>query len=187
MCAWLTRLLVIVGVAVGAGLIRARDLPWVPDLEALKVKEERHKALRETIGISLERMLDLVERGAVVIDARPREAYEGGHLLLSSYPPVINVPAEEIDAHAARLMDLLGLPVVLYCASETCDSAEELYAGLEGFGFIDIWIYFPGWEGIVEAGLETETGPDAWTGFYDESPADEEGEADANAPDELGP
>lgn len=186
---WLTRILVIVVVAVGAGLIRAKDLdmPWVPDVEALKARDERHKTLRETIGVSLEGMLDLIEQGAVVIDARPQEVYEAGHLLLLSDPPVINVPADEIDAHAMRLMDLLGLPVVLYCASETCDSAEELYAALDAFGFTDICIYFPGWEGIVAAGLETETGPDTWTGFYDDSLDDEEGQSDANEPDEAGP
>lgn len=188
----LIRILVIAGVAVGAGLIRAKDLPWVPDVEALKAKEQRHETLRETIGISTERMLDLVDQGAVVIDARSQEEYEDGHLLLHTDPPVLNVPAEEIVAHAARLMDLLGLPVVLYCASETCEFAEDLYAALEGFGFTDIWIYFPGWEGIVEAGLETTTGPDTWTGFYEELPdTDEgygdEGEGDASAPGEIDP
>jgi rhodanese-related sulfurtransferase len=192
MRASLIRVLVIVVTAVAAGLIRAKDLPWVPDLKALQAKEQRHKTLRETIGISLERMLELVEQGAVVIDARPRQAYEEGHLLLHTEPPVLNVPADAVDEHAVRLTDLVGLPVVLYCTSETCDYAEELYAALQGFGFTDIWIYFPGWEGIVEAGLETTTGPDTWTGFYGQvSDADEdyadEGEGEANTPAERQP
>ena len=133
----LIRILAIVAIAVGAGLIRAKDLPWVPDVEALKAEQQRHETLRETIGVSLEKMLELVEQGAVVIDARPQADYEDGHLLLSTDPPVINIPADEIDAQVTRLMDLLGLPVILYCASETCDSAEELHAALGGFGLTD--------------------------------------------------
>jgi rhodanese-related sulfurtransferase len=185
MRASLIRMLVIVLVAVGAGLLRAKDLPWVPDLEALAAKDRQHQTLRETIGVSLEGLLELVEQGAVVIDARPREAYEDGHLLLHTDPPVLNMPAEEIDAHADRLNELLGLPVVLYCASAICDSAEELHAALVGFGFTDIWIYFPGWEGILQAGLETATGPDTWVGFAGGSYYDDagvEGADDANLP-----
>lgn len=181
MRASLIRILVIVTVAVGVGLIRAKDLPWIPDVEALKAREELHQTLRETVGVSLEGMLELIDQGAVVIDARSREAYEAGHLLLRCDPPVLNVPAEEIEAHVARLMDLQGLPVVLYCESQACDYAEDLYVALEEFGFTDIRICFPGWEGIVEAGLETTTGPDTWTGFYDEAPAD------ANLPGEVEP
>ena len=140
----------------------------MPDLTSLEAQKELHQTLRETVGVTLKRMLDLIDQGAVVIDARPREAFEEGHLLLRCEPPVLNVPAEEIEAHVARLMDLQGLPVVLYCTSNSCDYAEDLYVALEEYGFTDIWIYFPGWAGIVEAGLETATGPDLWRGFSDD-------------------
>lgn len=182
----LIRILVILAVAVGAGLIRAKNLPWAPDLRALQAQQELHKSLRETVGVSLEEMIELIDQGAVVIDARSRQAYEEGHLLLRCEPPVLNVPAEEIDAHVARLMDLMGLPVVLYCTSYSCDYAEDLYVALERFGFTDIRIYFPGWEGIVTAGLETTTGPDTWTGFHDETAGDE-GADDPNEPGESEP
>jgi rhodanese-related sulfurtransferase len=131
-----------------------------------------------------------------VIDARSPAAFEEGHLALECDPPVLNVPLGEIEAHGGRLTELLGLPVVLYCASETCDDAEELYAALQQLGFAEVWIYFPGWDGIVEAGLKTTTGPDAWTGFggapleptVDEDGADDDDEpADANTPDEVEP
>jgi rhodanese-related sulfurtransferase len=188
----LIRILVVVAVAVGAGLIRAKNLPWVPDLTTLKAQKDLHQTLRQTVGVSLEEMLDLIDQGAVVIDARPREAYEQGHLLLHCDPPVLNVPAEEIDAHVTRLMDLLGLPVVLYCTSESCDYAEDLLVALQEYGFTDIRIYFPGWEGILKAGLETATGPDTWTGFNTNSPDaeqeyDDEGEGEPNQPAESDP
>jgi rhodanese-related sulfurtransferase len=177
MRASLIRILVIVAVAVGVGLIRARDLPWIPNVKVLKTRDTLHQTLRETVGVSLEQLLELIDQGAVVIDARSREAYEAGHLLLHCDPPVLNVPAEEIEAHVTRLMDLQGLPVVLYCQSQTCDYAEELYVTLQEFGFTDIRIYFPGWEGILAAGLETTTGPDTWTGFYDEATGQQGNEA----------
>jgi rhodanese-related sulfurtransferase len=194
--ATLIRVLVILGVAVGAGYVRAKDLPWIPDLKALEAKHRQHETLRATIGIGLRELTALIDMGAVVIDARPPEAFAAGHLAIDCDPPVLNVPTSEIEAHGERLTQLQGLPVVLYCASNTCDDAEELYAALQQFGFVDIWIYFPGWDGILEAGLKTTTGPDTWTGFggtppeplLDEAGAsDGEEQPDANTPVEVEP
>jgi hypothetical protein len=109
---------------------------------------------------------------------------------------VLNVPPTEIEAHADRLMQLAAFPVVLYCASNTCDDAEELYAALQQFGFTDIHIYFPGWEGILEAGLRTTTGPDTWTGpgaapldpgLEGDETYETDEPPDANTPDEVKP
>jgi len=192
----LIRILVILGVAAAASYIRARELPWVPDLEALEAKQQRHQTLRAMAGVELEQFLALIEQGAVVIDARSQAAFEEEHLAIECDPPVLNVPPGEFGAHGDRLTELLGLPVVLYCASETCDDAEELYVALQQLGFADISIYFPGWDGIVEAGLKTATGPDTWTGFGVaplEPPVDEDGAyqddelPDANTPDEVEP
>ncbi|MFQ5806940.1 MAG: rhodanese-like domain-containing protein [Phycisphaerae bacterium] len=196
MFASLVRILVIVGISAGASYIRARDLPWIPDVAALRAAQELHEKLRATAGVTLEELLSLIDQGAVVIDARSQAEFEEGHLAIEGDPPVLNVPADEVDAHVERLVQLQGVPVVLYCESNTCDYAEELYAALQEFGFVDIWIYFPGWEGIVEAGLKTATGPDSWTGFYDEwmDPLLDEDDAygdqelfDANTPEEIEP
>jgi len=192
----LIRILVIVAVSAGASYIRARNLPWIPDVVAIKAKEELHETLHASIGVSLEEFLALIEQGAVVIDARSQAEFEQGHLAIDCDPPVLNVPAEEIDEHVERLIELQGAPVVLYCASDTCDDAEELYATFQQLGFVDIWIYFPGWKGIVEAGLKTAIGPDTWTGFAGAPPAPlsaedgaylDEQQLDANRPDEVEP
>ena len=54
--------------------------------------------------------LALRERGqAVIVDVRPREAYEAGHV-----PGALHIEAFEIDAHAADLRRLGRLPI-LYC------------------------------------------------------------------------
>lgn len=198
MVASAARILVILGVSAGAavGYVSARRLEWFPDPEKIKEQVELRDWIRTNRAISLEQFLAKLELGAIVIDARPASDYEEGHLALGPGcdPPVLNVPAEEIDAHLNRLTPLLelGWPVLLYCASETCEYAEELYTGLEQTGFTDIWIYFPGWEGILDAGLPTTSGPDTWTGFnYDamDAPGDEydpnarETATDPNAPD----
>jgi rhodanese-related sulfurtransferase len=184
----LVRILIIVGVAAEAGYIRARNLPWVPDVEAIQQQENLHKWLRENRGLTLEQFQNRIAEGWLVIDARPADAFANGHLYTGSVPPVLNVPPDEIYNNVERLTQpgLAGMPVALYCTSITCDYAEELYTGMQSLGFFDIWIYFPGWEGIVEAGLETETGPDTWTSFDDPVggfPSDEAyGESDGNVP-----
>jgi len=182
----LLRILLIVVAAGGAGAIRAWNLPWIPDIAALEARKQRHQELRTRLAVSLEEMLALVEQGAVVIDARPRAEFEAGHLALDTEPPVLNVPPEEIESQLTRLMELQGLPVVLYCASEACEFAEELYTSLEAFGFTDIRIYFPGWEGIVKAGLPTTTGPDTWPGFAAAAP-EVSAESDSAAAAEIPP
>ena len=179
---------VIVLLATSAGLIRARGMPWIPDVEKLQEKQRRHQTLRDTAGISLERFQDLIGQGAVVIDARPREAYEEGHLRIDGIPAVINIPPDEIDANLNRLYDLAGLPVVLYCTSNECDMAEELYPILQQYGFTEIWIYFPGYAGILEAKLPTVAGPDSWVGYEEpmmneDQPPNDDGSADLEPAD----
>jgi len=50
------------------------------------------------------------ERGqAVIVDVRPRDAYEAGHI-----PGALHIDALEIDARAAEIRRLGRLPI-LYC------------------------------------------------------------------------
>ena len=54
--------------------------------------------------------LALRERGsAVIVDVRPREAYEAGHI-----PGALHIAALEIEARAAEIRRLGRLPI-LYC------------------------------------------------------------------------
>jgi rhodanese-related sulfurtransferase len=185
----LIRILVILGVACGAAAsyIGAKGLPWIPDVKEMATEESLHAWLRANRGVTLEEFLALIDHGARVIDVRSRVAYEEGHLAIDCDIPVLNVPADEIDVHVDRLVQLTGLPVVLYCASPTCDYAEELYLTLQEYGFLelDIWIFFPGWEGIQAAGLPTVGGPDTWTGFDQAPPGEPVSEDDAYGDEEA--
>jgi rhodanese-related sulfurtransferase len=152
------RLIAIVGlsVVVSTGSALVRRLPWVPDPGAAEAGERQHDQLRVTAGVTLDEFLALVDEGAVVVDARPASAFDERHLA-APQTFVINVPAAEFDAHLPQLREFEGCRFVLYCSSDACDSSAEVYAAMVNVGFdpADLFIYFPGWEGIVEAGLET--------------------------------
>lgn len=168
------RTLAILAAALAAAgvYVQARGLSWRTDVDALARKLERRAQvgnrraeLRASAGVSLEQFRALIDAGAVVIDARPRTEFEKGHLSIPSFPPVLNVEPDQVDQHLERLFQLQGQPIVLYCTSETCDLAEELYIALEALGFTDMKIYFGGWEGLLAAGMPTESGPDEWAGY----------------------
>lgn len=154
----IARLVGVVGlsVAVSAGSALVRHLPWVPDLEAMEREVRQHDELRAMAGVTLDELLALIDEGAVVVDARPASEFEEGHLA-APQTFVINVSADEFDVHLPQLREFEGCRFVLYCSSEACDSSAEVYAAMVDVGFdpADLCIYFPGWEGIVEAGLET--------------------------------
>ena len=67
----LVRILVILVLAAGAGIIRARDLDWRVNVTAVKAEKDKHQQLRETVGITLDEFKSLIDQGALVIDARP--------------------------------------------------------------------------------------------------------------------
>jgi rhodanese-related sulfurtransferase len=138
--------------AVSAGYGLARDVPWVPDLKA---RDE----FRVSVGVTLDEFLTLIDEGAIVIDTRSASEFEEEHLD-TPQTIVLNVPADEFDLHFPRLSELAGCQFVMYCSSEACDLAEEVYFAMVDAGFdpADLHVYFPGWEGIVAAGLATATG-----------------------------
>lgn len=183
--------LLLLSAAAAAVHVPLRGLSWKPDVAAIEKKQvlrshvnERHAELRRTVGIDLDAFKELIDAGAVVIDARPRSDYEKQHLSISSYPPVLNVEPEHVDQNLDRLYQLQGQPIVLYCTAPDCELAEELYVAMESFGLSGMKIYFPGWEGILAAGLPTESGPDEWTGY--ETAGDEADSAGTGTPEAEG-
>ncbi|MBI5862953.1 MAG: rhodanese-like domain-containing protein [Planctomycetes bacterium] len=164
-----TLAILLVASAAGAGSAYFRSFPWLPDHAEVAAKQERqaevqkrHETLRSTVGVSLAEFRKLIDEGALIIDARPREEFEKGHLRLDRDPPVLNVPPAEALNHISRLNAFMGLPIAIYCTSEICELGEELYVELEKFGFSGIKIYFAGYEGLQKAGMPTIAGPDAW-------------------------
>lgn len=188
----LLRICVILGVssALGTGWAALKDMPWAVDVEAVKIRmagekkkqeliaevvgdeDQTEDDLRQTIrkeaSITLDELRAYIEQGAVIIDARGREKYEREHLYVGYQPPVLNVPEDQIEQNLPRLLELMGLPMVLYCNSAQCDLAEDLYLVLRGAGVTDVSevkIFVPGWEGLEKSDLPKTSGPDDWRGF----------------------
>jgi rhodanese-related sulfurtransferase len=79
--------------------------------------------------ISRERLIDdLAEQRVVLIDVRPAEEFEAGHI-----PGAISIPAESLSAHADELPR--DRTIVAYCRGEYCLWAEEAVAQLRERGF----------------------------------------------------
>lgn len=177
-------------VAIGGSSAVLRGLPWQANREKIEQKQkrrdevgERHEKIRKTAGVSLAEFRALIQRGAIVIDARTREDYEKAHLQVDSDPPTLNIEPDKVDAAALnRLMNVSDRPVVIYCNSADCTLGEELYVVLEQNGFSDMKIYIDGWDGITKANLPTVSGPDIWE--IDAPPQAEN--ADATAPSSEG-
>ena len=71
---------------------------------------------------------DLAEDRVVLIDVRPAEEFESGHI-----PGAISIPPDEMDA---RLADLpRDRAIVTYCRGEYCLSADDAVALLRERGF----------------------------------------------------
>lgn len=170
----LVRLVTIVAASVLFSVVytQARGVPWKADLAKIqrekadeenkrKAQKERER-IQQIASITLEQLKAYVEQGAIIVDARDRRLFAEAHL---KAPIIINVPSEEMDFELDKLHPGIvnGRPIVLYCNSDTCEASDVVYLALERlYGYRDMYIYYPGWEGIVAAALETVGGEESW-------------------------
>ena len=160
--------LVVLSAAVGVGYARYRQLPLIPNVQKIEEQTVKRVGWLEETQISLDEFVQHYEMGGLVLDARPRELFEEGHL---DAPLIMNVPADEAaDGYQIdRVMPYRGQRIVIYCSSETCDSAEMLWNALRAWGFAyEVRVFHAGWTGIEAAGLPATAGPDL---FQDEPDA----------------
>lgn len=159
-----------ISAGIGSGTAVYRKLSWQPNKQKVEETQrrrgevgERHDQIRKSAGISLEEFKAMIQRGAIVIDARSKEDFEKSHLRIDSEPPVLHLEPDKVDAAALnRLMNLSDRPFAIYCNSAECKLGEELYVELEKNGFSNMKIYVDGWEGITKAKLPVVSGPDVW-------------------------
>jgi rhodanese-related sulfurtransferase len=105
--------------------------------------------------VNLETMLEVVGRGANIIDARTRSEYEIGHI-----PGAILLDYYEMGRYLERVLPMLDpeKETILYCYGPDCDDAELLARELYALGFTNLLVYrggFEGWEGsgrMIEEG-----------------------------------
>lgn len=186
----LLRIAVILGLSTAAaiGQSRLRDIAWFPPRETFDEKQAFKAWIRAEALIDLPRFQQMIDGGAIVIDARAKSDYETAHLDLgpNAMIPTLNIEPEHVDQNLDRLMTVQGMQTVIYCNSATCDLAEELLIELVARGFVreDFKIYRDGWDGIRAAHMPSKVGADTWTGL--EMPDMSSDAAEAAQPDEGG-
>lgn len=155
----IARALILPVAAVAAGLASAawHKLPLVPDTVRIVATRTCAQQARAEAGIDLDAFRTHYGSGLLVIDARPAAEFEKGHLAALD---ILNVPPQDVHSQMAVLSGREGEPIVLYCTSLKCDLSEELYCDMQRMGFMNLKIYFPGWDdGIVKEGLPVASGP----------------------------
>jgi hypothetical protein len=168
------RILVVVlaSAVIGVGYGHYRRVPLVPDTRQIEEQRDERAVWVQQTGISLDDFIRHYRSGKLVIDARPRELFEEGHL---DAPLIMNIPAEEADQYQylERAVSFIGTPIVLYCSSADCESAETLWNAMRSWAFpMDtVRVFHAGWAGILAAKLPTTCGPDMFQD-YAASPAD---------------
>jgi rhodanese-related sulfurtransferase len=113
---------------------------------------------RETAGIrfiDLDEMLAALGEGAVLLDARTRTEYEGGHI-----PGAILFDYYEMGRYLREVLPLLdpARKTIVYCYGPDCDDAEFLARELYTLGFAELFVFRGGYESWVHSGRAIEEG-----------------------------
>jgi len=81
-------------------------------------------------------------QGAVFVDARSPELYQGGHI-----QGAVNVPLAQFDQMIEKV--LMNLPedalIVTYCDGEDCDLSAKLAEELKRLGYENVRVLHNGW------------------------------------------
>ena len=98
---------------------------------------------------SAARLLSLEEfqarrKDMTVVDARPEVFYRLGHV-----PGALSLPRERFEAAYRALGARMtkGRPVVVYCASRSCEDAELVRSALLSLGYAQVEVFAGGWAG----------------------------------------
>jgi rhodanese-related sulfurtransferase len=97
-----------------------------------------------------------LEHGDIVLlEALPPDHYTREHI-----PGARNLPLDDIDALAPRLIADKRTPVVTYCSNRACANSKTAADRLEALGYADVAAYEAGKQDWIEAGLPVEAGAD---------------------------
>src|SRR5687767_4789387 len=100
----------------------------------------------------IKRKLDNRDR-VVLIEALPAKYFEQSHL-----PGALNIPHDNVDALASRLLPDKSIEIVVYCASATCKNSAIAAQRLTELGYRDVREYTDGKADWIAAGFPVETG-----------------------------
>jgi rhodanese-related sulfurtransferase len=106
-------------------------------------------------SINREQLLERLARNPtpILVEALPEKYYRDWHL-----PGARHMPHDQTRALAARVLPDHAAPVVVYCASATCQNSHIAARILEQMGYTDVSVYAGGKQDWDEAGLPVERG-----------------------------
>jgi rhodanese-related sulfurtransferase len=88
----------------------------------------------------------------VLVETLPKVAYEHVHL-----PGAINLPLDQVNVLAPKLLPGKNAEIVVYCASPTWHASENAARELVAMGYSNVRDYAEGKSDWISAGLPTET------------------------------
>lgn len=89
----------------------------------------------------------------IVLDVRPREFYEEGHL-----PGALSFPLMEFDNIIEKLLKMTDKqsPILVYCSGFECTDSHDFAANLKDIRFTDVKVFSGGFRQWQEMGYEIE-------------------------------
>jgi len=104
--------------------------------------------------ITRDEVKDRINAGEVVVlEALPPMSYADAHL-----PGALNMPHDQVDELAPRLVPDKSTDVIVYCANGPCQNSGIAARRLTELGYTSVYDYELGKQDWVEGGLPTETG-----------------------------
>ena len=93
------------------------------------------------------------EKLRIVLDVRPYDFYEMGHI-----PGALSFPLDDFDAVIGKLLKTAGLisPILVYCSGFECTDSHEFAENLKRLKFTDIKVYSGGFSQWQEMGYEIQ-------------------------------
>jgi len=107
--------------------------------------------------LTLEEFAEFVDKGGLVLDARPEIFHRLGHV-----PGAISLPRDDFERAFTALREKLeadkAQPLVLYCASSSCEDSELVKKSLMELGYTRVAVFKGGWSEWQAAGKPEKSG-----------------------------
>ncbi|MEM4559361.1 MAG: rhodanese-like domain-containing protein [Acidilobaceae archaeon] len=94
-------------------------------------------------------VLDLISKGALIIDVRLETAYAKEHI-----PGAINIPLKNLEERIEELPR--DKPIIVYCTNVDCETSHMAALKLASLGFKNIYRFRPGVKGWEAQGQPVE-------------------------------
>jgi len=108
--------------------------------------------MSEVTRISRDELARRLENGEVVA----AEALPEGNFLDAHLPGAVNLPHDQVDELAPRVLPDKDRPVAVYCANSACKNSSIAARRLVQLGYSHVYQYEEGKQDWIEAGLAVE-------------------------------